>query len=122
MDAEASSSTKAMETRLTSVEKSVGEIQGELGEIRSMRGEILQNLNINSETNREYAELAPNKGSQIQERQDLGNDKAANFNFSLNEGKNLTRNPGKHKIVEDPYQELKMKTGQNPRNLYHARF
>ncbi|KGN51219.1 hypothetical protein Csa_007960 [Cucumis sativus] len=101
-----------METRLTNVEKSVGEIQGELDEICSMPWEILQNLNINSETNREHAELAPNKKIQIQERQDLGDDRAVNFNSSLNEAKNLARNPAKQKIVKYPYKKLKMKTVQ----------
>ena len=118
MDTEPSSSSKAMETKLISVEKFVGE----LGEIRLMLGEILQKLTITSETHKELAKIAPNNRNQIQERQHLGNDMAANINFPLNEGRKLARNLGNHKIAEDPYQELQMNIEHNPRTLYQARF
>ncbi|KAE8649694.1 hypothetical protein Csa_023749, partial [Cucumis sativus] len=118
----ASSSSKAMETRLTNVEKTVGEIQGELGEIHSMLGEILQNLTITFETHKEPAKLALIQRKQILEKQDSGDDMAANINFPLNEGTDFARNLGKTKITRNPYPEFQMKKEHNPRNLYQARF
>lgn len=107
------SSVKTMDIRLTNVVKSVSEIQGEIGEIRSMLGQILKNMSIQSgKINREHAETTLKGGIRIQGKQDSGDDRAANIDFAVNKDENPTRNPGKNKIGEACFQEIRMKTNQ----------
>lgn len=102
-----------MDIRLTNVVKSVSEIQGEIGEIRSMLGQILKNMSIQSgKINREHAETTLKGGIRIQGKQDSGDDRAANIDFAVNKDENPTRNPGKNKIGEACFQEIRMKTNQ----------